>query len=85
MPRPIAAGDNLATNKRMAAYLANQVYEMELAGEKNYRIWAYRKAAWALDDLEQDVELIYEHMGLKGLESIPRVGKSLAKKLEEWL
>lgn len=85
MPRPIAAGDKLATNKRMAAYLANQVYEMELAGEKNYRIWAYRKAAWALDDLEQDVELIYEHMGLKGLESIPRVGKSLAKKLEEWL
>jgi DNA polymerase/3'-5' exonuclease PolX len=42
-------------------------------------VWAYRKAAWAIQDLEQDVGLIYRQMGRKGLESIENVGPRLAE------
>ena len=83
MPRPIIRGEKRATNKRIAEHLAIKTYRLELAEAQGYRIWAYRKAAWALDDLEQDVRLIYERMGVKGLESIPNVGKKLAREVEQ--
>jgi len=83
MPRPIIPGEKGAANKRIAEYLADRTYRLELAGEQGYRIWAYRKAAWALDDLEQDVRVIYERMGVKGLESIPHLGKKLAQEIEQ--
>jgi DNA polymerase/3'-5' exonuclease PolX len=70
-------------NKRIAEYLADKTYRLELAGDRGYRVWAYRKAAWALDDLDQDVRVIYERMGVKGLESIPNVGKKLAREIEQ--
>lgn len=85
MPRPVVQGHRLANNKRLAARLADEVYEMELAGEKGYRIWARRKAAWALEDPEYDVREIYERMGRRGLEGIPNIGNSLARRLETWL
>jgi hypothetical protein len=83
MPRPIIPGEKLAVNKRIAEQLANKAYRLELAGESSYRIWADRKAAWALDDLDQDVRLIYERMGVKGLESILSIGKKLAREVEQ--
>jgi len=83
MPRPIIPGEKRAANKRIAEYLADKTYRLELAGSQGYRIWAYRKAAWAMDDLPQDVSLIYERMGVKGLESIPNVGKKLAGVVEQ--
>jgi len=43
---------------------------------------AYRKAAWAIEDLEQDVGLIYRRMGRKGLEGIENVGPRLADAIE---
>lgn len=46
---------------------------------------AYQKAAAALDVLPIDVQEIYSQQGLRGLEEIPGVGKSLAKKIEEYL
>jgi len=46
------------------------------------RLWAYRKAAWAVEDLEQDIGLVYRTMGLKGLQSIPNVGTSLGREVE---
>jgi DNA polymerase/3'-5' exonuclease PolX len=48
-------------------------------------VWAYRKAAWAIEDTEQDINLIYKTMGLKGLESIENVGPRLAKAVEQIL
>jgi DNA repair photolyase len=83
MRRPIIPGEKRAANKRIAEYLADKTYRLELAGERSYKIWAYRKAAWALDELEQDVRLVYERMGAKGLESIPNVGKKLAGEIEQ--
>ncbi|TSC75675.1 MAG: DNA polymerase (family X) [Parcubacteria group bacterium Gr01-1014_30] len=46
---------------------------------------AYRKAAQFLEELKEDVPLIYEKGGLKGLEKLPKIGKSMAKKIEEFL
>jgi DNA polymerase/3'-5' exonuclease PolX len=48
---------------------------MELRGESQQWVWAYRKAAWAIEDTEQDVRLIYRQMGRKGLESIRTWGR----------
>jgi DNA repair photolyase len=82
MPRPIIPGDKRALNKRIVEALANQVYDLELRGEPQERVWAYRKAAWAIEDLEQDVGLVYRQMGCKGLESVENVGPRLAAVVE---
>jgi DNA repair photolyase len=85
MPRPIIPGDKHTLNKRMVEALANQVYHMELDGEPGHRVWAYRKAAWAIEDLEPDLGLVYRQMGRKGLETIPNVGPQLALVVERLL
>ena len=82
MPRPVIPGDKRALNKRVVEALANQCYWMELDNAPGQRIWAYRKAAWAVEDLEQDVGLIYRQMGRKGLERIENVGPRLAAVIE---
>jgi hypothetical protein len=83
MPRPVIAGDKQELNKRIVEALANQCYWMELDNAPGQRVWAYRKAAWAIEDLEQDVGLIYRQMGRKGLESIENVGPRLAEVVED--
>jgi DNA polymerase/3'-5' exonuclease PolX len=49
------------------------------------RIWAYRKAAWAVEDTEQDIGLVYRTMGLRGLESIRDVEPKMAGEIEQML
>jgi DNA repair photolyase len=85
MPRPIIPGDKRTLNKQIVEALANQVYYMELNGEPNHRVWAYRKAAWSIEDLEPDIGLVYRQMGRKGLESIQNVGPQLALVVERLL
>ena len=46
---------------------------------------AYQKAARALENLKENISEIYQKKGLKGLEKIPSIGKSIAKKIEEYL
>jgi DNA polymerase (family 10) len=50
-----------------------------------FKPYAYQKAAITLETLEEDVEEIYKRGGLKSLEGIPGVGKSIALKIEEYL
>lgn len=83
VPRPIIPGDKHALNKRIVERLANSAYEMEILNDPKQRVWAYRKAAWAVEDLEQDVRLIYQTMGLKGLQNIPDVGPLLGSTIEK--
>jgi hypothetical protein len=82
MPRPVIPGDKRALNKRIVEALANECYWMELDNAPQQRAWAYRKAAWAIEDTEQDLGLIYRMMGRKGLESIENVGPKLVQVLE---
>jgi len=44
---------------------------------------AYEKAARSIEALEEDLEDIYLRGGIKALEEIPSVGKSIAEKIEE--
>jgi DNA repair photolyase len=82
MPRPIIPGEARALNKRVVEALANKVYTLEIEGAPAQQVWAYRKAAWAIEDLEQDVGLVYRRMGLKGLQGIHEVGPALAGEVE---
>jgi len=50
-----------------------------------YKPKAYRKAAKVLESLEKDVADIYQKEGIKGLDKIQSVGKSIAKKIAEFL
>jgi len=78
MPRPIVPGEKRALNKRVVEQLADKSYELDINAESSYRVWAYRKAAWAVEDMQQDVGLVYRTLGLKGLQSIPNIGQGLA-------
>jgi hypothetical protein len=82
MPRPVIPGHKRTLNLRVVEALAKQTYYMELDGEPAQRVWAYRKAAWAIEDTPQDLGLIYRQMGRKGLEGIENVGPNLALVVE---
>lgn len=85
MPRPIVAGEVQAANKRMAEKLLLRAYDLTLEEAEAYRVWAYRKAGWAIDEMEANVESIYLQEGREGLKRIKGVGESLARELEVWL
>ena len=53
--------------------------------EVNFKPQAYQKAAFILENQEKDIVGIYEKQGLKGLEIISGIGKSIAQKIEEYL
>ena len=46
---------------------------------------AYKKVALVLENLQEDVKEIYQKQGIKGIEKIPSIGKSIAQKIEEYL
>jgi DNA polymerase/3'-5' exonuclease PolX len=85
MPRPVIPGERREQNKRIVEVLANQAYSMELDRAPGQSVWAYRRAAWACEDLEVDIGLLYRQMGRRGLESIENVGPRLAGILEDLL
>ena len=85
MPRPVIPGDKYTLNKRIVEQLARQAYDMELDGKSLSRIWAYRRAAWAIEDLEQDLGLFYRMLGVNGLEKTPGIGPDMAKVIQQLL
>jgi hypothetical protein len=46
---------------------------------------AYRKAAQSIENLKEDLLNLYKKGGVKAIDNIPGVGKSIAKKIEEYL
>jgi len=78
IPRPIIPGDKHALNRRIAERLANQAYSLEIDAGPTNRVWTYRKAAWAIEEMDQDIGLVYRTMGLRGLQAIPGVGATLS-------
>jgi len=68
--------------------LANIFYEIAdylKMEEVDFKPYAYERAAAALEGSEEDVEEIYKKGGIKALEEIPGVGKSIAEKIEEYI
>lgn len=84
MPRYIPAGP-LAPNKRLSERLFLRVYDLELEGADEHRIWACRRAAWAVDELGEPVNQLYTRRGKQGLLDLPGVGPSMAALLEAWI
>ena len=73
-------------NREIAEKLNRIADLLEVKGEKEiYKIRAYRNGALALENLEEDIKIIYKEKGLKGLEKITGIGKSIAQKIEEYL
>ena len=74
--------------KNINKKLAKIFYEIEgllkIKGIR-YKPRAYHRAAQAIERLDQDVSLIYKKQGLKGFDKIPGVGKSISKKIEQYL
>jgi len=83
MPRPIRPGEKRAASKRAVERLAGMIYTMELEGKSERSRWPYRKAAWAVEDTQQDIGLIYRTMGIQGLKNIKDVGPKICGILEE--
>ena len=84
MPRYIAPGP-LAVNKRIAERLFLMTYDLELEQAQSYRIWAYRKAAWAVDECRESIAEIHATKGEAGLCELPGIGKSLSARIAAWL
>jgi hypothetical protein len=84
MPRYIPRGP-LAVNKCIAERLFLCTYDLELEQAKDYRIWAYRKAAWTVDEWPESVAEIYQTRGSAGLQELPNVGRSIAGRIASWL
>ncbi|MCP8320849.1 MAG: hypothetical protein H3Z52_07910 [archaeon] len=86
IPRPTKFyPENVRLNKEIAGILYLKARELQLSGENLYKEWAYRKAAWAIDELEKDIKEIYEEKGEKGLLEIPFIGRKLAEEIKELL
>lgn len=84
MPRYVAPGP-LAVNKRIAERLFLKTYDLELEQAAEHRIWAYRKAAWTVDEWPESIAELYEARGEVGLRELPGIGKSLASEIAGWL
>jgi len=84
MPRYIAPGPT-AVNRRISERLFLKTYDLELEEANDYRIWAYRKAAWTVDEWPESIADIYQARGQTGLRELPGIGKSLAAEIAGWL
>jgi len=71
-------------NQEIAKIFYDLAFYLEMEGVA-FKPQAYEKAAITLETLEEDVEDIYKKGGLKAIENIPGVGKSIGEKIEEYL
>ncbi|MBI2644398.1 MAG: DNA polymerase/3'-5' exonuclease PolX [Candidatus Wildermuthbacteria bacterium] len=71
-------------NQKLASILATISAYLAM-DDVPFKPQAYEQAATAVQALSEDVEDIYRKEGLKGLERIPGVGKSIAEKIEEYI
>jgi len=70
---------------QQVAKLFFEIADYLQAQNVSFKPWAWRKAAQAIEELQEDVADIYKKGGTKALEDIPGVGKSIASNLEEYI
>ena len=71
-------------NKEIAKTLKEIAKLLEIEGIA-FKPKAYQRAAETIEKLETELKEIYEKEGIKGLEKIKGIGKSIAQKIEEIL
>lgn len=71
-------------NQEIANILFEIGYFLEME-EAAFRPQAYERAAIALENLKEDVSVVYQRGGKKELVKIPGIGESIAEKIEEYL
>jgi len=69
-------------NKEIASTFSRIADALEIKGEMQFKVIAYKKAARILEDLTEDIETIAKE---KRLQKIPGIGEGMAKKIEEYL
>jgi DNA repair photolyase len=84
MPRYITPGP-LAANKRIAERLFLRVYDLELEQASEQRLWAYRKAAWTVDEHPESIADLHRARGEASLQELPGIGKKIAAEIGAWL
>lgn len=76
-------------NQEIAKIFKEIASLLEIKGARQktdeFKIRAYQKAGLALENLAEDIVQIYQKNGLKGLEKLKEIGKSTARKIEEYL
>ncbi len=72
------------TNQEIAKILS-EIADFLQIKQVAFKPYAYQKAGFVLENLEQDINEIYKKGGIKALERIPGVGKNIAQKIRECL
>ena len=70
---------------RKIAYLMQVDHDTEKDPNAKFKIRAYLRAAETIENLSVDLEEIYLKDDIKGLVSIPSIGKAIALKIEEYI
>jgi DNA polymerase (family 10) len=69
-------------NKEIASIFSRIADALEIKGEMQFKVIAYKKASRILEDLTEDIETTAKE---KRLQKIPGIGEGMAKKIEEYL
>lgn len=72
-------------NKKISKILYEIKQLLEIKGDTSFRKNAYDRAARSLENLKDDISIIYRENGINGLKKIPGIGNSIAAKIEEYL
>jgi DNA polymerase (family X) len=73
------------TNEELARRFGRLALLMEIRGDDKFRVRSYRNAAETLETWPSPVERIAREEGLKGLQTLPGVGKAISGKIVELL
>jgi DNA polymerase (family X) len=72
-------------NEEIARRFERLALVMEIRGDDKFRVRSYRNAAETLETWSSPVERIAREEGLKGLQTLPGVGKAISGKIVELL
>ncbi len=73
------------TNEEIADALERISSLLEVQGASNFRVRAYLNAGTTVKELKTPVSKVLESEGVKGLEALPGIGKSIASVISELL
>jgi DNA polymerase (family X) len=86
LPRPGSGKTHAGmTNESIAQRFSRLADLLEIKGDDTYRIRSYRNAALTIEGWPTPLEEIAADEGLKGLQTIPGVGKAISSKIIQLL